>query len=250
MRALREALARRERVLLLLDFDGTLCEIKPRPAQARLSRRRRGILGRLAAGPLRVAVLSGRSVEDLRLRVGLSDVIYGGNYGLELRGLGVDFVHREAAAGRGRLAALRAKLSASFRDIPGALVEGKGLSLALHYRGVAPRRLREFRSRVAALRGEGGSAGFRWVKGDRAWEVLPDCAWGKREAALLLWRRLGKPYLLVVADSADDEEMFSDVADRGAAVRVGGRRASLAPYRLRNVAEVYRFLTNLAERML
>ena len=50
LRRLARAVAARRRVLVLLDFDGTLCEIRLRPSQARLSRARRGLLARLAAG--------------------------------------------------------------------------------------------------------------------------------------------------------------------------------------------------------
>jgi trehalose 6-phosphate phosphatase len=239
-----EQIARRPRVLFLLDFDGTLCEIAPSPGKVRLSKTRRGVLSGLAAGRGRMALLSGRSAADLKSRVGLRKMIYGGCFGLEISGPSLNFVHPRARAVRPKLSALKAALSRSLRGVDGVLIEDKGATLAVHERGVAPARrrlLREILKRLCAR-----ARGLKWKKGKLAWEILPDVSWDKGAAAMMIWRRLNRSYLVVIGDDHWDEPMFKAARGRGAALRVGGRpRGSHAGYRLRNVDEVYAFLRAL-----
>ena len=69
-------------LLLILDYDGTLTPIVPWPDAAVLAASVRGTLSRLtASGRARVAILSGRALADLRARVRLANVVYGGCHG-------------------------------------------------------------------------------------------------------------------------------------------------------------------------
>ena len=70
-----------DRLILFLDFDGTLTPIVPRPSQAKLSRSVRETLRKLARR-MPVVVISGRAPKDLRRRVGLKEVCYVGHHGL------------------------------------------------------------------------------------------------------------------------------------------------------------------------
>ena len=66
------------RLILFLDFDGTLTPIVSRRYLARLSRPVRKTLRKLV-GLLPVVVISGRAPKDLRRRVGLQKVYYVGH---------------------------------------------------------------------------------------------------------------------------------------------------------------------------
>ena len=70
-----------DRLILFLDFDGTLTPIVPCPNRARLGRSVRKTLWKLI-GLLPVVVISGRTPADLRRRVGLRNVCYVGHHGL------------------------------------------------------------------------------------------------------------------------------------------------------------------------
>jgi len=70
-----------DRLILFLDFDGTLPPIVPCPNRARLSRSVRETLWKLI-GLLPVVAISGRIPEDLRRRVGLRKVCWVGHHGL------------------------------------------------------------------------------------------------------------------------------------------------------------------------
>ena len=75
------------RILLFLDYDGTLTPLVSSPSAAFLAPSVRANLARLAGSRgARLAILSGRRLADLRARVALGGVLYGGCHGLEMAG--------------------------------------------------------------------------------------------------------------------------------------------------------------------
>lgn len=85
------------RILLGLDFDGTLSEIVDSPGKAVLSFDTRRLLRALIRrSDIKVAVLSGRALEDIKKRVGLPGVYYAGNHGLQIDGPGLQWTHPHA----------------------------------------------------------------------------------------------------------------------------------------------------------
>ena len=70
--------------ILILDFDGTLAPIVNTPEEASLSREMKNALEGLSSKKdLYLAILSGRSLEDLKKKVNIKNIIYGGTHGLE-----------------------------------------------------------------------------------------------------------------------------------------------------------------------
>src|SRR5438445_8822584 len=121
------------RLVLFLDFDGTLTPIVARPNLARLSRPVRETLRKLV-GLLPVVVISGRAPRDLRRRVGLQEVCYVGHPGLSCleAGWGVTWLtpppHRTLV--RRRVQALRI----AAEGIDCGLVQDRGVTVAVHDR--------------------------------------------------------------------------------------------------------------------
>jgi trehalose 6-phosphate phosphatase len=72
------------RAALFLDVDGVLAPIVPRPEDARVPDETRGELRRLSERYALVACISGRAGEDARRVVGVPELTYVGNHGLEL----------------------------------------------------------------------------------------------------------------------------------------------------------------------
>ena len=85
-----------------------------------------------------VMIVSGRSIEDLVDRIGLPGLVYAGNHGLEIEGLGLAFVEPTARTLASRLEHLTEDLADRVRNVPGVVLEPKGLTTSLHYRTVAP----------------------------------------------------------------------------------------------------------------
>ena len=72
------------RSALVLDVDGTLAPIAPRPELATVPAETRAELERLVDRYLLVACVSGRAGEDARRLVGVDGIELVGNHGLEL----------------------------------------------------------------------------------------------------------------------------------------------------------------------
>lgn len=83
------------KLALLLDYDGTLAPIAPHPDLAVLPQETRNVIQRLSNhSDVFVAVISGRSVENVKKMVGIEGITYAGNHGLEiLHADGSKFVH-------------------------------------------------------------------------------------------------------------------------------------------------------------
>src|SRR5690606_24767031 len=86
---------------VLLDFDGTLAPIVPHPDQAVLDARCRVAIQALARHEnVRVAVVSGRALEDVAKRVQVEGIHYAGNHGMEISGPAIHEVMAEARTAR------------------------------------------------------------------------------------------------------------------------------------------------------
>jgi trehalose 6-phosphate phosphatase len=214
------------RLILFLDFDGTLTPIVPCPNRARLSRSMRETLWRLV-GLLPVVVISGRTPEDLRRRIGLHQVCYVGHHGLsclEAEG-GVRWLVTppRRTLVRRWLQALRTAAD----GIEGAVVEDKGVTVALHDRLVKPKhrsRLRRRALRLLAPWIAGGSVSL--LRGKRVLEARSSKAWNKGSAVSMLLRQpwAHRRVPVYFGDDQTDFEAFSAIRGRGLAIRIGGRR--------------------------
>jgi len=250
LQRLRRGSARGGGLVLILDYDGTLTPIVSSPEAATLAPSPRETLRRLAAHPrVRLAILSGRSLADIKARVGLGNVVYGGCHGLEIEGAGVGFRHPQAGA-RVSLVRTAARLLARRLDrVPGAFLERKGLTVSLHYRRVARGR-RDDLLRLAA-RVERQVPGLKILPGKDVVEFIPQVGWGKGQAASWIARRLARTLrprhavILYAGDDATDEAAFAALKGRGMTIRVGARRGGAA-YAVRGVREIHALLRWIA----
>ncbi len=230
--------AGKKRILVLLDFEGTLAPLASRPSAARLRPEVRRILCRLNSHPrLVVAVLSGRSIKDVKKRVGVPSLYYGGNHGLEVKGPGIHFQHPGAFLNAPALRETARIAPLVFQGVPGVEVEPKEFSLSIHYRRVPERSLSLFQQRLKELRA-GARVPLKWRRGRCVWEVLPFIPWDKGRAAKLLARHVGAGSVLAVGDDVTDEDMFCAVKKRGLSLRVAPSGPTRADYVLASEADV------------
>ena len=127
-----EAGIRRPLFGLITDVDGTISPIVDEPDAARVTPGNRELLARLTALLPLVAVISGRSAEDVARRVNLPGLVYVGNHGMEQWQDGHVRILPDAAAYRGELTAAVADIKQLL--VKGMLLEDKGATLSVHYR--------------------------------------------------------------------------------------------------------------------
>lgn len=223
---------------LFLDLDGTLAPIAPTPVEVGPDARRTRLLADLtrALGG-RLAIVSGRRLEDIDRILGDLRPVVGAVHGLVVR------TAAGVAADPGdpdRLERARQVLAAFAATDPRLILEDKGLSLALHYRQ-APERGPEADARVVELARE---LGWRPQPGHAVAELRPPGA-DKGEVLRRLMQEApfhgARP--IFVGDDATDEDGFAAAsAMDGLGVIVGDRELTTARHRLTDVAAVLDWL--------
>jgi len=245
------------RVLLLCDYDGTLTPIVDRPELAELSEKTRQMLQTLARqSHFTVGIISGRALADLRQKVGLSNIIYAGNHGLEIEGPGVSLVNPLAAEMRPVFRLINQVLNKALAPIKGVRVEDKGLSVSVHYRMVEEGKSEEVTNAFERVIATARSLGkVRITSGKKVYEVRPAVEWDKGKAIALLIERFGKTKTkkellpIYLGDDQTDEDGFKVIEKRGGiSVFVGEETGnSAARYFLESPAEVEQLLSRLVQ---
>ena len=246
------------RILLLMDYDGTLTPIVERPELAHLPESTRMLLKALRYQPrFKVGVISGRALSDLKGRVGIHGIIYAGNHGLEIEGPGVDFVNPIAEEMKPVLRVIHQVLKRALGGSRGVLVEDKGLTLSVHYRQVAAEKAEEVQDSFERIVGSTLAAGqVRITSGKKVYEVRPAVDWDKGKAIRLLMKKYGKGgresglVPVYLGDDLTDEDGFRVIEKYGGGISVfvgEPDQESSARYFLRSPEEVSRFLEMLLE---
>lgn len=227
---------------LFLDFDGTLVDIAPSPDAVEVTPQLKSLLERLRERlDGRLAILTGRSAEDLDRMLDPLTLAVGGHHGLETRN-GDDYESVERPASLDRAIAELRPLQDKY---PGVLLEEKRLGIALHYRS-APEAEEACRSAAVSV---AGRTGLELQPGKMVFELKP--AGANKGAAL---RRLlqAEPFSgsvpVFLGDDLTDEPAFEAAQQLGGAgVLIGERRQTQARYALPSVQAATQWLEAACE---
>jgi trehalose 6-phosphate phosphatase len=238
----------RGRILLCLDYDGTLAEIASEPGAARPLPQVREVLAALASRPHRVtvAIVTGRSIEALRALLTVpAGIALAGLHGMQI--IATDGAYEFSAAAEqcaSELAQVRSWVAENVPQSTGFVIEDKGASLALHYRNarasLADRLRREFERFV----GEQTSM-LKVLHGKMVVEALPKIATKAHAVRSLRAHAAIDAVPVYFGDDLTDEDAFAALGDEGISVLVGSTRASAARYRVDNPAVVVRTLESI-----
>jgi len=199
--------------ILAFDFDGTLAPIVARPDEAHVPEAVSRGLAALAER-LPVAVITGRSVADVKPRLGFHPRYIVGNHGAEDPTLGPPSQASQA------LDSIRHRIEAHAEDFRrcGIVVEDKQYSLALHYRlshdaGAALVCIEELlQGTENAVKRFGGKCVVNVMA-----IGLPD----KGDALASLVRREGAGGAVFVGDDVNDEAVFMRAVPHWLTVKIG-----------------------------
>ncbi|KAK4294988.1 hypothetical protein Pmani_032423 [Petrolisthes manimaculis] len=176
------------RLALLLDYDGTLAPIAPHPDLAQMPPETKRVLERLSHMPdVNIAIISGRSLENVRSMVGIEGLTYAGNHGFEIvHPDGTMFLHPVPHEFEKQLEILKQRLQEEVCT-DGAWVENKGSCITYHFREVSKDKLVTLTERAQELFRE---VGISIHSSHRAYEARPPVTWNKGRASLYILRTL------------------------------------------------------------
>jgi trehalose 6-phosphate phosphatase len=213
---------------VVTDIDGTVSAIAPTPAEAMVDPGAKAALALLAERLAAVAVVSGRGPQDGAAMVGLPELIYVGNHGLERIARGTPWTHPVAAAAQPSIAAALAEIESAARsvaDMPWLLIENKGVTGTVHYR-LAPDQIAAAALLEPLARSAADRHGLRLTLGRMIFEVRPALAVNKGTAIRELAQDLGLRGIVFFGDDVTDVDAFRALrelreAGEAATLRVG-----------------------------
>ena len=209
-----------DRTAILLDVDGVLAPIVEVPHDASVPEPTRSELRRLHGRYALVACISGRSGADARRVVGVDELVYVGEHGLELE--------PEAREWSERLQLFAATVD--WED-----VERKPLTVSFHYRR-APDEA-EARALLEAVAARARHEGLVARFGRKVLELRPPVGAHKGTAVAYLLGERGLDRALYAGDDTTDLDAFAALAGLEVGVRVAVASAE-GPTELREAADV------------
>ncbi len=243
-----EAYRKASKRLLLLDYDGTLVPITPRPHEAAPSTTLRNLLAQLTSDPANdVIVISGRRASDLERwlsqvpRLGLAP-----EHGARWRLPGHTTWHGHPADTEWQKT-VRPILQHFVDRTPGSFIEQKEFALVWHYRASEE----EFgdwlaTEMVAMLGGMLAETELSAYRGKKIVEVKPTWANKGELTSELLPAYTDGDFVLGIGDDRTDEDLFARLPENAWSIHVGSG-PSKAAYSLIDTRQVTLLLTQLAQ---
>lgn len=240
-------------IALFLDYDGTLAPIASSPDKAALPAETKKVLTNLIeSANCKVAIISGRALNDLKELVGIQGIIYSGNHGLEIEGPKIRFTSPLSLRHKKTLRDIKDELKTKLSGIKGILLEDKGLSLSIHYRLVNREQIPQVKTILHeatilyAVRNK-----IKIQFGKKVFEIRPALEWDKGKVVLWLLGRWQFAFNeknimpLYLGDDVTDEDAFKALENKGVTIFVGKPKKSYARYYLKDTLEVKDFLKRL-----
>jgi trehalose 6-phosphate phosphatase len=205
---------------VLCDIDGTLAPIVPDPEDAAVPGEAREVLSELAGRYALVACVTGRRSLEAREIVGVEELTYSGNHGLELLRPGAADPELDPAIADGARRAREFVLDLDAADVSaaGLRLENKGPIQALHWRVADDgERARAKAQRIAAA---AAAAGLVPHWGRKVLEVRPVADIDKGTAAERLVEEAGVEMALFGGDDRGDLDAFGALRSIAASGRL------------------------------
>src|SRR5262249_15030321 len=231
---------------ILLDIDGTLLDLMPTPREVWVPPGLSKTLNRLVQrtnGAL--ALVSGRSLNDIDLIFAPDQFPAGGGHGAEMR---IDPEAEAVAAHAPPMdKELKRRLAAIAKLSPGILLEDKGYSLALHYR-LAPQAEKAIYAAVSLIRADLPNAPIEVLPGKCVCEIKHagfTKASGVRE--LMTHEPFKGRRPMFIGDDVTDESVFAIMPDYDGLSFSVGRHAQGVDGHFDSPSDVRAFLATLLD---
>ncbi len=219
------AVLRHRPAALATDIDGTISRIAPTPGEAVVDATARAALALLSEKLAEVVVLSGRAPNVATEMVGIPDLTYIGNHGLERISRGEHWTHPAADAARPAVTEALAEIERKTQleaATPWLVIENKGVTGTVHYRLAPDALMAEALLRPLAVAAT-ARHGLRLTMGRMIFELRPQLAINKGTALRDLVHDLGLRGIVFFGDDLTDLDAFRTLRE----LREAGEAATL-----------------------
>lgn len=214
--------------LFLLDYDGTLAELKPTPPEAKPTPDVMAALTDLAADAQNtVVIISGRKHEEMEDWLGMLPIALVAEHGLLVRRPGQDWQATRPIDASWKKE-IRRVMDNYTAQLAGTITEEKTAALVWHWRNaVDPEKARKFAADLRAeLESLCAERELKLVPGKDVYEVQPQ-GYDKGEAAKYWLAQDNWEYVVCAGDDITDEDMFAALPDWAYTIKIGeGRTAA------------------------
>ncbi|KAL0548746.1 hypothetical protein IC582_013213 [Cucumis melo] len=229
---------KRKKIVVFLDYDGTLSPIVDDPDRAFMSSEMREAV-REVAKCFPTAIISGRSRDKVKEFVKLSNVHYAGSHGMDIT---------TAPTSDNEI---REVLEEETRKIEGAMVEDNRFCVSVHFRHVHERDLDKLEKKVETVLER--YPDFHITSGKKVMEIRPTINWNKGHAMEYYLHTLGHTneddvVPLYIGDDRTDEDAFKVIQMRGQGIAIlvsSIPKNTRASYSLKDPSQVLAFLLRL-----
>jgi len=246
-------LLKNRKIYLFLDYDGTLAPIAVTPDKALLSPDMGDVLtGLSGCSGCHLAVISGRTLADLKKMIHIPNITYAGSHGFEIEGTHLNFESLISLEYLADLTSIKEQLNAKLSSVEGIWLEDKGIIVTLHFRltGEKGEYLAKeiFRTVCQSYVDQNR---VKVTEGKKVLEVRPPIKWDKGEAVhwiLSKWqmeKEKNQVVTIYLGDDNTDEDAFKMLDKKAVKVRVEESDRSFADYHLKNQQEVCIFLNTI-----
>lgn len=245
---LREFIGNRK-VLICLDYDGTLVPIVERPELAVLPPSQRQALRRLLKDDrVELVVVSGRDSKFLDAQLGGLNIAMAAEHGVQYCARGAKRWQTLIRSDRQQWYRIARQVMKDYTArVPDSFIERKQFAISWHYRQ-SPAEFAAFQARKLKSDLEDALSGLpvAVVFGKKVVEVK---AVEANKGAFYSWYTKNQSEVrgravLAIGDDATDEDLFSSAASDGVSIKVG-EGATIAPFRLERQEDVVPLLLKL-----
>ncbi|XP_047973055.1 probable trehalose-phosphate phosphatase 3 isoform X2 [Salvia hispanica] len=263
---------RGKKIVVFLDYDGTLSPIVNDPDRAFMSDAMRCAV-REVAKHFPTAIISGRSRDKVYGFVKLDEIYYAGSHGMDIMGPPSHVnsydnkfqtntmdkkgnkitIFQPAQEYLPTIKKLLEEIKQKTLDIPGVFVEDNTFCISVHYRHVLIEDCGDLEGRIHNLLLEYPI--FHLTRGKKVLEIRPSIEWNKGDALSYLLKTLGfsdsgdDVIPFYIGDDKTDEDAFKVLKSRGQGhgiVVSTSPRETSASYSLKDPTEVLSFLLRLS----
>ncbi|UCH44676.1 MAG: bifunctional alpha,alpha-trehalose-phosphate synthase (UDP-forming)/trehalose-phosphatase [Nitrospiraceae bacterium] len=229
----------KEDLFLFLDYDGTLTPIVDSPERAIIDEDTLMLIRKLQ-GIMPVAIVTGRSLNNIMDIIKIGNLVYAGNHGAEIWDGNKLVIDQQIADSREMLNIMIAQLKATLSPIQGLIIEDKGITASIHFRMVSPHDICRVHDVFWAI-AERHKEMFTITSGKKVFEIRPHGMWNKGDAVKWIWGNIGENRLpLYIGDDLTDEDAFKAIRGKGIGVSV--EKSEEADYYMKTQDEVKAFL--------